>query len=186
MQTAAILLLGLCTADGLRLQLARRGALLAAAATLSAPALHPAPAVADEPKQRGLSPSEIAKVVEEDITARQFLVSGVLTRSIYDEACTFTDAIDEYTLDKWVKGTGALFLASRSHVDIVPGSLTASASEVRFRFDETLCFNLPVLKPIVPLTGELVLTRDPQSGLITSYLEKWDTSVTDTLKKAYL
>lgn len=145
-------------------------------------------AAADEAlaKRRGLSASDIAAVVEEDITARQFLVSGRLTRSIYDEACTFTDAIDKYTLDKWIKGTGALFLAEKSHVDIVPGTLTATTTEVRFRFDETLCFNLPLLKPIVPLTGELVLTRDRESGLITSYLEKWDTGVAETLAKAYL
>ena len=66
------------------------------------------------------------------------------------------------------------------------GEVRATDKEVRFRFDEILAFNLPLVKPKVPLTGELVLTRDPESGLITKYLEIWDTGVWATLSKAYL
>ena len=57
---------------------------------------------------------------------------------------------------------------------------------MRFRFSETLAFNLPLIKPKVPLTGTLVLTRDADSGLITKYLEIWDTGVAETLSKAKL
>ena len=120
-----------------------------------------------------------------DIETNQFLVTGRLTRDIYDESATFTDEIDTYTLDKWIKGTGALFVGDKSHVDLV-GDVEASEKEVRFKFSETLAFNLPLVKPKVPLTGTLVLTRDPSSGLITKYLEIWDTGVAETLSKAYL
>ena len=37
-----------------------------------------------------------------DLEEGQFLVTGALTRSIYDESCTFKDEIDTYTLDKWM------------------------------------------------------------------------------------
>ena len=71
-----------------------------------------------------------------------------------------------------------------SHVDLV-GEVKADASEVSFRFSEVLAFNLPFLKPKVPLTGRLVLTRG-SDGLITSYREFWDQGVFATLSKAYL
>ena len=101
-----------------------------------------------------------------------------------DESATFTDEIDTYTLDKWIKGTSALFVEKDSHVDLV-GDVVADDKEVRFRFSETLAFNLPLVKPKVPLTGELILTRG-KDGLITKYLEVWDTGVWATLSKAYL
>lgn len=86
---------------------------------------------------------------------------------------------------QWMKGTAALFVGDKSHVEIV-GDVEASETEVRFRFTETLAFNLPFVKPKVPLTGTLVLTRSPTDGLITKYLEIWDTNVPQTLSKAYL
>ena len=147
-------------------------------------------------KQRNLPAGELAKIVAADITERQFLVNGQLTRSIYDESCTFQDEcaatllrrnfmhgasttirapsrtsapprfhasanvnahhaclrIDTYTLDKWMVGTAKLFDGKQSHVDLV-GQVEADAKEVRFRFSEVLCFNVPLLKPKIPLTG---------------------------------
>ena len=206
--------------------LARREALVHLVAGSSAASLLSAlPAAATDaaisPKRKNLPPAELAKLVRADIEQKQFLVSGQLTREIYDESATFTDAIDTCalasshlerskarnavslstlslrltrlpavarvadTLDKWIKGTGALFVAEQSHVDIV-GEVESNDREVRFRFTETLAFNLPLIKPKVPLTGTLVLTRDADSGLITKYLEIWDTGVWETLSKAKL
>ena len=166
--------------------ISRRGVLCTFASAATAPAL---PLLAAEPppfsKRANLSPDAIAKIVREDIETNQFLVTGTLTRDIYDESCTFTDEIDTYTLDKWIKGTGALFVGDKSHVDIV-GDVEATDAEVKFRFSETLAFNLPLLKPKVPLTGTLILSRDPATGLIVKYKEIWDTGVAETLSKAYL
>ena len=119
-----------------------------------------------------------------DLEDRQLLVTGRLTREIYDEGALSTDEIDAYTLDKWMKGTAVLFVGELSHVDLV-GEVQADASEVSLRLTETLAFNLPFLKPKVPLTGRLVLTRGTD-GLITSYREYWDQGVLETLSKAYL
>ena len=123
-------------------------------------------------------------VVAADVTERQFLVNGQLTRSVYDESCTFQDEIDTYTLDKWISGTQKLFVGDKSKVEIV-GPVEADAKEVRFRFSEVLCFNLPLIKPKIPLTGSLVLTRG-DDGLITKYREIWDVTVAESLKSAYL
>ncbi|KAK1748015.1 hypothetical protein QTG54_001978 [Skeletonema marinoi] len=133
-------------------------------------------------KQLNLSNEELKKIVLSDIVDKSFLVSADITRSIYDESATFTDEIDVYTMDKWVKGTKALFIASGSRVSLV-GDVDVSASEVVFRFDEDLMFNIP-FKPVCALTGKVVLTRDENTGLITSYREYWDQSVNDVLKTA--
>ena len=63
------------------------------------------------------------------------------------------------------------------------GDIDVSKTEVSFRFDEDLMFNIP-FKPVCSLSGKVVLTRDVNSGLITSYREYWDQSVNDVLKSA--
>jgi len=134
-------------------------------------------------KLTGLSPKAIAAMVEKDMSENQFLVTGKLTRSIYAESASFKDEIDTYTLDKWIKGTGALFAGPPSSFTEIVGEVQSSESEVRFRFNEVLCFNVP-FNPKIPLTGEVILTLGGD-GLITKYLEVWDTNLADTLKKTY-
>jgi len=136
--------------------------------------------VAPAAPQLRLSDDELYRIVKGDIIDRQFLVSAVVTRSIYTDDCTFTDEIDTYPIDKWVKGTQALFVASGSHIDLV-GDVKVTDTEVEFRFDETLMFNVP-FRPVVPLTGRVVMQRDPMSGLITSYREYWDQDIGTVLK----
>ena len=71
-------------------------------ATLSAglaagPSAHAAPAgdavPAASEKDVGLSDEELRKKLEYDVKTNQFMVTGALTRSLYDESCTFTDEI---------------------------------------------------------------------------------------------
>jgi hypothetical protein len=129
----------------------------------------------------GLSDGELKQVVTSDLLDKQFLVTGDLTRSIYDPTATFTDEIDTYTMDQWMKGTQKLFVGSKSDVRLV-GDVEVTPEKVEFRFDEDLMFNIP-FKPVVSLSGKVVLTRD-ESGLITSYREFWDQDVATVLKSA--
>ena len=135
-------------------------------------------------KLTNIPDDELAEKIRGDVVDRQFLVTANLSRELYDESSTFTDEIDTYELEKWIKGTQRLFVASKSHVDLEPGSLTVDKSEVVFRFSEYLCFNIPLLQPVVDLTGKVVLKRDPETGLITSYQEFWDQDVASVLKTA--
>mmetsp|Transcript_11910 Transcript_11910/g.23642 ORF Transcript_11910/g.23642 Transcript_11910/m.23642 type:complete len:200 (-) Transcript_11910:79-678(-) len=137
---------------------------------------------ADTKKLVGISDESIAAAVERDLVENQFLVTGKLTRAIYDEGALFTDEIDTYTLEKWQIGTSRLFVGSESHVQLV-GPVKATPQEVSFRFDEVLAFNVP-LHPKVKLTGRLVLTRSLDTGLIINYREYWDQSVSEVLKSA--
>jgi len=135
-------------------------------------------------KMTGLSNEELAKKVTFDVKDRQFMVTGDLTRSLYDESCTFTDEIDTYTLDKWIDGTSKLFRNDYSKMEL-DGPVAVTESEVKFRFKEQLMFNIPLLLPKVPLTGELTLKRG-SNGLFTRYKEKWDQPVWQVLLSAKL
>mmetsp|Transcript_17887 Transcript_17887/g.26146 ORF Transcript_17887/g.26146 Transcript_17887/m.26146 type:complete len:241 (-) Transcript_17887:89-811(-) len=164
---------------------------LTAGAAGAATVLIPSPSIASDTNEANgklynLSPDEIAAVVKKDLLTNAFLTNGKLTRSIYDEKATFTDEIDTYTLDKWIVGTSRLFVGPPySRVDLV-GDVQASEKEIVFRFDEDLMFNIPLIRPVVSLTGKVVLERDEKSGLITSYREFWDQDVNTVLKSAKL
>mmetsp|Transcript_10598 Transcript_10598/g.23677 ORF Transcript_10598/g.23677 Transcript_10598/m.23677 type:complete len:229 (-) Transcript_10598:81-767(-) len=137
-----------------------------------------------EAKRTGISDEELRAAVAKDVTEKQFMVTGSLTRGLYDESCTFQDDIDTYTLDKWLKGTALLFKNDYSKMEL-DGPITVTSKEVSFRWTEQLMFNIPVLLPKVPLTGTLVLTRGAD-GLFTSYREKWDLPVWKVLLSAKL
>ena len=61
------------------------------------------------------------------------------SEEIYDEACTFTDEIDTYQKDKFIKGTKALFVASESNVQLVGDvDILEGGKMLQFRFQESL------------------------------------------------
>lgn len=71
-----------------------RGAALGGAVAATTRSIPPAVADASAAKLTGLSPKELAAMVQVDMDQNQFLVTGQLTRSIYDESATFKDEID--------------------------------------------------------------------------------------------
>lgn len=82
-----------------------------------------------------------------------------------------------------MKGTSRLFVGPpSSKLDLV-GKIQASPTEVSFRFEEDLMFNIP-FRPVVHLTGKVVLEREAGTGLISSYREFWDQDVKTVLKSA--
>lgn len=128
-----------------------------------------------------LTNERIKEIVRNDLLERQFLVTGNLTPSIYRSTATFTDEIDTYKMDQWMKGTQKLFNANKSSVRLV-GDVSVNKDKVEFLFDEDLCFRIP-FEPVVHLTGKVVLDRD-EAGYITSYREYWDQDVISVLKTA--
>lgn len=137
-------------------------------------------------KLLNLSIEELKQIVYHDIQDGKFLTTGKLTRQIYDEEATFTDEIDTYGLDQWMKGTAKLFDGTRSTLRLVDDNIDVSSQKVEFRFEEDLAFRIPILNPIVHLTGKVELLRSPETGLITHYQEYWDQDVLTVLKSAKL
>ena len=134
------------------------------------------------PKLTGISDDELKRIITKDVVDNQFLVSADITREVYDESANFIDEIDTYPMEKWIVGTKRLFVAEKSRVSLV-GDVSVDKDKVEFRFDEDLMFRIP-LRPVVSLTGRVVLDRDPETGLITKYQEFWDQSVGEVLKTA--
>jgi len=135
-------------------------------------------------KLRNLPPERLAEIIAADVSERAFMVSADLTRAVYDEACTFTDEIDTYEIDKFIKGTKALFLGPPYSKLALTSPVEATANDVKFTFSEELVFNIP-FKPIVSLTGRMEMKRGPD-GLITSYREYWDGGVGGVLRTVRL
>lgn len=79
-------------------------------------------------KQFNLPSSSLEKIVGDDITLRQALITADFTRSIYSENCKFQDEIDIYPINDYVKGTKLLFNPSLSHVDLI-GPVTTVQTE---------------------------------------------------------
>jgi hypothetical protein len=129
-----------------------------------------------------LTNEQLGDIVLRDLVDHQFLVTGALTPSIYAPTAKFTDEIDTYSMEQWQKGTAKLFAGNKSSVRLEPNTFSVTDSEVTFRFDEDLAFNVPFVYPVVHLTGKVVLTRDPESGYISQYREFWDQDVSTVLK----
>jgi hypothetical protein len=127
--------------------------------------------------------AQLKDIIESDIVDRQFLATGQLTRNIYSDTAMFTDEIDTYGIDQWIQGTQRLFVGAGSSVRLV-GPVDVSDSDITFRFDEDLMFNIPLLRPVVTLTGTVRLERDKKTGYITSYREFWDQDTLTVLKSA--
>jgi|MDTB01.2.fsa_nt_gb hypothetical protein len=136
-----------------------------------------------EEKLVNAQPAELETIVTGDIEERQALITADFTRSIYSEEATFKDEIDTYPIDKYVQGTKALFVPEKSHVDLL-GEVKADKDLITFKFQEVLCFNIPVIQPRVSLSGYVELFRDKKDGLITRSVEHWDQPVKDVLKTA--
>ncbi|GKY91901.1 hypothetical protein MPSEU_000161700 [Mayamaea pseudoterrestris] len=139
------------------------------------------PAHADAADKLGLTDNELKEVIRSDIVDRQFLATANLTPSIYRSTATFTDEIDSYGMQQWIKGTRKLFVGAKSQVRLV-GDVNVTPEKAEFRFEEDLCFNIP-FQPVVALSGKVVLERD-EGGFITSYKEIWDQDVVTVLKSA--
>ena len=154
---------------------------LAGSVAVAGSLLAPTPAKAEPSNRLNLSDEELKQVVKDDVLKRQFLVTGNLTPDIYKQTATFTDEIDTYKMDQWIKGTQKLFVGEKSDVRLI-GDVEVTPEKVEFRFDEDLMFRIP-LRPTVSLSGKVVLTRD-DSGFITSYREFWDQDVATVLKTA--
>eukprot|EP00929_Paragymnodinium_shiwhaense_P098396 TRINITY_DN59870_c0_g1_i1.p1 TRINITY_DN59870_c0_g1~~TRINITY_DN59870_c0_g1_i1.p1 ORF type:complete len:272 (+),score=32.82 TRINITY_DN59870_c0_g1_i1:50-865(+) len=138
------------------------------------------------PKRRNLPATDMANIVREDLVQRQFLATANFTPEIYSDSCTFTDEIDTYTYDKFIKGTQALFVGDESKVDLVGDvDVLDEGKKLQFKFAEELAFNFGIIHPKVTLSGVCTLTRG-DDGLITGYREKWDQSVPAVLATFHL
>lgn len=123
-----------------------------------------------------------------DVAERNSLVTADFTPAIYEDTCRFKDGsgLDgAYPMMPWILGCKMLFNEHKSRANILAESLVVTAEHISFRFESNLEFRGP-FSPQVFLTGMVIMTRNPLSGLINSYREVWDDSVWSLIQDAHL
>jgi hypothetical protein len=138
----------------------------------------PSPQQAEGAKLRGLTDAELKKRLLVDIVEQRFMVTGQVSKELYADSARFTDEIDTYDLDAFIRGTGLLFDGARSDFKLI-GDLEIKGNVISYKFDEILSFKIP-LQPRSRVSGRVELTRG-NDGLIESYREFWDQSVPSVL-----
>lgn len=139
-------------------------------------------------KQCHLNEESLTEILLQDICERNSLVTADFASSIYEDSCRFKDGSDldgSYPMKPWQLGCKMLFKGDKSKSNIVEDSLVVTSEAITFRFESDLEFRGP-FSPQVLLTGRVVMLRNPQTGLISSYEEKWDDNVWDIVKGAKL
>jgi hypothetical protein len=135
-----------------------------------------------------LSKEGLVDIVLEDVKERNSLVTADFTTAIYEDSCRFKDGsgLDgAYPMKPWMLGCKILFKGDKSSTTILDNTLVATSELISFRFESDLEFRGPFC-PRVFLTGRIVMKRNPQTGLISSYREIWDEDVWDVVKNARL
>ena len=135
-----------------------------------------------------LSKDRLTDILLQDIHERNSLVTADFTPTIYEDACRFQDGsgLDgAYPMKPWILGCKLLFKGDTSKATIIEESLVVASHQISFRFESDLEFRGP-FNPQVFLSGRVVMTRNPVTGLISSYREIWDKNVWDVVKEARL
>jgi len=136
-------------------------------------------------KLHNLPNDVVAQMILQDARERNSLVTADFSQSIYDNQATFKDgsSLDgAYPMAPWILGCKLLFNERNSRTNIIEDTLVVTSSHVTFRFEGDLEFRGP-FSPQVFLTGQVVMTRDPVTGLINSYKELWDKDLFDICKE---
>lgn len=171
----------------------RRGVITTAAAGLGAPqarAFEAAPAIgspfewtalwgggataAPEPKRTGLKPSEIASMLESDLTKGRYILTGALTPSIFADDCSFQDPNNAVTgLSKYRKALSFLFEPSQSTLENVRVTVSAAGDCVFADYTASGVLKLPWHPRIDPWEGHIVYSFN-EDGLIASQVDVWN------------
>ena len=139
-------------------------------------------------KLHHLSRESLRDMMLQDVHQRNSLVTADFTQTIYEDSCRFQDGsgLDgAYPMKPWILGCKLLFKGDKSQTTILEESLIISSRQISFRFESDLEFRGP-FRPQVALSGRVVMTRNPLTGLISSYREIWDKDVFEIVKEARL
>ena len=135
-----------------------------------------------------LSRESLRDTMLQDVHQRNSLVTADFTQTIYENNCRFQDGsgLDgAYPMKPWILGCKLLFKGDKSQTTILEETLVITSQQISFRFESDLEFRGP-FRPQVALSGRVIMTRNPLTGLISSYREIWDKDVFEIVKEARL
>eukprot|EP00899_Mesostigma_viride_P011470 jgi/Mesvir1/20323/Mv19913-RA.1 len=126
----------------------------------------------------------IAKILKQDIIERDYLVTGRLTREIYDENCTFADPTANFGpgLQRFLDGVDRLFYKPGCSLELVGDVKILDSKTIEARWKEVASFNV-WLHPKTYYGGKSTLTLNDEN-LVVFHQETWDLSPLDIYKTA--
>lgn len=126
-------------------------------------------------KTPGLSIDEVQAIVQEDFVARQYFVTGNMTRSLYADDCRFRDpTTDVRGLNRYILAVSNLFDPTRSHAELV-SIQTLSETKIKTAWILEGTLKLPWKPYIPPVRGTTIYELNSQ-GLISLHDETWHDS----------
>ena len=156
------------------------GAVLPSLGNGSALALPLAPLGAVKPvggaKRTGLTSTEIAAILKDDLVQGQYFVTGNLTREIFSDRCRFQDPTNDVTgLSRYLTALGLLFDPSDSFVELLKIEITGPNT---IETDGTLqgYLKFPWHPRVDPYAFHTTYTLDASSGLIVDQSQTWSIS----------
>ncbi|KAL3686908.1 hypothetical protein R1sor_013217 [Riccia sorocarpa] len=162
--------------------ISRREALMAAAVTAFGGSLGTGLVLpqrsdaSEQAKQTNLSIEDVKKIIEEDFITRDYLVTGDMTFSIYNENCRFNDPTTKVSgVEKYSKAVKSLFDPKGSKTDLVNIEVSGPRS-IDVKYILTGFLNLPWHPYIAPYEANARYTLG-EDGLIESYDEEWSISL---------
>ena len=136
------------------------------------------------PKQTGLSPSEVATILKQDLGSKKYILTGGLTPSVFRDDCRFVDPNNAVVgLAKYQQALSFLFDPAESSLEGV---------DVRVKDDGTISasyvasgvIKLPWRPRISPWSGTITYTLD-DAGLVASQVDVWNITRWDALRQTF-
>ena len=136
-------------------------------------------------KQTGLSSTEIANILQNDLASRKYILTGDMTTSIFAQDCRFEDpnnAVDG--LDKYRQALSFLFQPDESSIDDVSVVAEGDRSVVA-TYTARGVLKLPWHPVIQPWTGRIVYSLEEGTNLITSQVDRWNITRWDAIRQTF-
>jgi len=141
-------------------------------------------AVSAVPKRKGLPATDVAGILENDLKNGKYILTGMLTSSIFDDNARFVDpnnAVDG--LSRYQTALSLLFRPELSELSNVKVAVTgARIIEVDYVASGTL--KLPWRPRIEPWQGHIVYTLN-NDGLIASQVDTWNITRFDAIRQTF-
>lgn len=137
------------------------------------------------PKQTGLAPPELARIIQTDLATNKYILTGDLTPSIFSDSCRFVDPNNAVNgLAKYRQALSLLFRPEESTVEDVSVSVAADGRSLVADYTARGVLKLPWRPVIDTWRGHIVYTLDG-SNLIVSQVDEWNITRFDAIRQTF-
>ena len=141
-----------------------------------------------EEKRTGLPITEVAAILQRDLSERKYILTGQMTSAIFADDARFVDPNNAVTgLQRYRRALSFLFDPSRSSLEDVRVSIPASSGQPTTLTADYVAqgeLKLPWHPRISPWKGHITYTLNAE-GLIVSQVDEWSISRVTALRQTF-